>query len=195
MHPRTELILKNIGLSPRETRAVAKAPIHDIEDRPKGYGLLGDPGIGKTWHLARRIGLQVEDRVESSAHPETAKMPNNFARWRNWPDAAEMLKLWVANGYSNDIADLVEQLSTCRELYLDDVGQERIVGPDDYSLGFLRTILDARYRANLPVFWSSNLDLIGLNKLYGGRTISRIVDAWPPVTLQGPDNRMSAVSA
>jgi len=191
MHDRTRFLLKQLGLSLVEARAVDAEPIHLVQDRPKGFGLIGGTGLGKTWALARHLGLQVQQRVETAPDPARATLPHLFARWRNWPGTAEDLKRWVALGYTEDIADQVEQLATCRQLYLDDLGQERIVGAEDYALGVLREVLDRRQREGLPVFWTSNLDAPGLLRVYGARTASRLLGAWPPVKMQGPDLRLT----
>ena len=190
MHSRTRFLLKQIGLSERELSALALDPIHEPLDLPTGFGLIGSTGVGKTWCLARRIGLTVQAQVEGAHDPSSARLPNRFARWRNWPDMAEVLKNWVSQDWGDDVAELVDVLSTCRELYLDDLGQERIAKADDYSLGFLRNILDARYRDNLPVFWTSNLTPTALNQVYGARTVSRLLSAWPAVLVKGPDLRL-----
>jgi len=190
MRDRTRFLLGQIGLSPRELEGVDLEPIHQITDRPAGFGVVGTPGVGKTFLLVRRIGQIVEGLVADHHLPAQAKLPFGFARWRNWPDMAEDLKSWVAQDWTADVADLVEELSSCRDLYLDDLGQERIAKADDYSLGLLRLILDNRYRSNLPVFWTSNLAPVELNRVYGARTASRIFSAWPPVALKGPDLRL-----
>jgi DNA replication protein DnaC len=191
MHNRTRVILTNIGLCEVELEHVEREFLHQVQDRPAGFGLIGTAGVGKTIHLARRLFLAVQDCVEDSGRLARTTVPHRFARWRNWVETAETLKFWISHDFSDDVAELVEQLSECRELYLDDVGQERIVGPDDYALGLLRSILDARYRAKLPVFWTSNLEIRDLNKIYGTRTISRLVSAWPPIPLKGPDLRLA----
>lgn len=189
MHDRSRLILTNIGLSPLELEAAEMDLALDVPGRPTGYGLVGTTGIGKSSHFARRLARQVEGRVQSAHDPKVANMPFAFARWRNWPDTAENLKLWIGQGWNEDIANLVDQLVGCRELYLDDLGRERIVGPDDYALGVLRTLLDARIRAQRPVFWTSNQPIPELNKTYGTATVSRLVNAWPPVLCKGRDLR------
>ena len=190
MHDRTRYLLKQIGLSPREIQAVGLPPLHQITDRPEGFGLLGGNGAGKTWHMANRIGMAIQAMVDGCPNPAEARMPNRFARWRNWPDTAETFKAWVGQGFTQDVEDLVDQLCSCRELYLDDLGQERIAKVDDYALGFLRNILDARYRDNLPVFWTSNLVPVELGQTYGARTASRMLSAWPPIPVRCQDLRL-----
>jgi hypothetical protein len=192
MHDRTAFLLKQVGLSLLELPAVEADPLHLVQDRPAGFGLIGGTGLGKTWVMARRLGLQVQGMVEDDPTPDTARMPSRFARWRNWPEMAETLKRWIAQSYTDDVADLVEDLVDCRQLYLDDLGQERIVGADDYALGILREVLDRRYRNQRPVFWTSNQPVPELTRLYGARTASRILSTWPPVVLKGPDLRLAS---
>lgn len=191
MHERTRLLLSRIGLSALELEDLEAEPIHHVQDRPAGFGLIGTPGVGKTVLLARRMHDQVLPFVEGSQVPEQATLPSRFLRWKNWPQAAETLKRWIAQEYTDDIADLVEDLVDCRQLYLDDLGRERIVSADDYALGILREILDRRHRARRPVFWTSNITLPELNRIYGAPTASRMFSAWPPIVLKGPDLRLA----
>jgi len=190
MNSRIATILETIGLALREIQAIEREPIHLVQDSPQGFGLTGGTGVGKTWHMAQRIGFQVVRIVTQCPIPDTAKIPYAYAKWVNWPDTAEILKGWVAQGFHQDLERFIEKCTICGQLYLDDIGQERITNENDYALGILRTILDSRYRNNRPVFWTSNLDLKGLTAIYGARVVSRIIDAWPPLRLDGPDLRL-----
>ena len=81
----------------------------------------------------------------------------------------------------DDAGDRVDDLRGCRFLFVDDLGQERIKGDDDWSLGAIKEILDHRYRADLPTFITSNLGVDKLSLVYGSRIVSRMLDAWPVV--------------
>lgn len=193
MHPRTLKILRTVGVNDREIEAASRPRIHNYKPSSGGYGLKGGTGVGKTWRLVEGLARAIDRIVLESRTPETANIPYNYAKWVNWPDTAEVLKSWVSRGFHDDIAEAVECLNTTQLLFLDDLGQERVTGESDYSLGILREIIDTRYRSNRIVFWTTNLSSTDLTKLYGARTISRMMQAWPIVEIDGPDLRLKGV--
>lgn len=192
--PRTKTLLGFVGLGNREINALDKAPLFEIPDRC-GFGMLGPTGAGKTWRLAQALGDRVEAIVQTAPIPADAKLPPNFACWLNWPAAAEKLKGMVAKGFHAEIADLTERWETTGLLFLDDIGPERVNGENDYALGALRSLLDQRYRAELPVFWTSNLTPKDLTRVYGARIISRVREAWPWIVVDRQDMRISGGGA
>lgn len=189
------MILRGCGMSPREIGALDFKAIHTLPDLPDGFGLMGETGIGKTFALAQHLGRRVRDIVAQGV-PSLASdgsmyvfAPYNFARWANWPDVAEQIKTMSQYGDSQDQERLLESLKTTGSLYLDDLGQERVKGEDDLSMGMLKVILDYRYRNQLPVFWSTNLSYQKMSEVYGARTASRMME-WSPISLKGADLRL-----
>ena len=146
-----------------------------------GATLIGGVGCGKTWKLVQCAAGFVEVMVLSSVvpPPEKALMPPGFLRWVNWPEESEELKRKISRGWMDDAADRVEDLRDCHYLFVDDLGQERVKGDDDWSLGAIKEILDHRYRVNLSTFITSNLGVDKLSLVYGSRIVSRMLDAWP----------------
>lgn len=185
MNGHCESILRGIGMLPGEIR-YANLPIERPFPEGEGFGIIGPTGTGKTVMLAQHVGALVEDMIGDS--PRLA--PNNFAVWINWPDTAETIKSLSGPANWDQLDNLEWRMKHTSRLYLDDIGQERIRGEDDLSLGHIKVILDHRYREQLPVFWSSNLGPDQLSAIYGARTVSRMIQAWPPVMLSGPDRRM-----
>jgi DNA replication protein DnaC len=189
---RVRLLLRSCGLEAREVRNLDLPVLHQLPDVSAGFGLIGPVGIGKTIALAQHLARPIRAFVAGHHDPENATMPFRFARWANWPLAAEELKALSAPSNWAALDSLLESLSTCSRLYLDDLGQERIRGEEDLALGHLRVILDSRYRAELPVFWTSNLGPKELSATYGARTASRMLEAWPPLRIGGDDLRVAA---
>lgn len=192
-HPRTLFLLRTIGVAPREMRAL-DVPVKHLTPEIAGFGLIGKTGSGKTWALVQALADDIESAVRESGSPDVALLPTRYARWLNWPDEAENLKGMVGQHYTTEIEDLVETWEECHALFLDDLGAERIVGEDDYSLGILRRVLDARYRQERPVYWTSNLNLKSLAGIYGARLISRVAQAWPATVIRGEDMRLGGVA-
>lgn len=191
-HPRTRqlMILPGIGLAPREAGALLAHPLHRVPEAPKGCGLVGGVGLGKTWALARHAASRVEAVVQRAPDPHTALLPHAFVVWVNWPEKAEQIKrLSVRPG--TDLEDWIDRAKVAGALYLDDLGRERQKGEDDFSLGVLSEILDHRYRFALPVFWTSNLTTPEeFNAVYNARMVSRLLSTWPPFLLKGKDLRL-----
>ena len=189
MMPHIETILRGAGMSPYEIKCNQYK--HDIDlpmdDDDPGFGIIGPTGTGKTVAIAKHM----IDWVIGFMGDEPRLAPNNFAVWSNWPDEAENIKSLTGPANWDQLENLEWRMKTCGRLYLDDIGQERIRGEDDFSLGHLRTILDSRYRAGLPVIWTSNLKPEQLSATYGARTVSRMIQAWPPIMISGPDRRLT----
>ncbi len=197
MHERTRFLLnRTIGVAPSELVALGVAPIHRLPDAPRGFGLTGSTGRGKTFALVQHLAGIVDRIVAAAPDPEQATLPvYAYAVWVNWPDQAETLKRMVARSSSHELDLWIERVHEAQILVLDDLGQERIKGEEDYATGLLREILDRRYRQGQALYWTSNLNAEGLTKLYGARTISRLLDAWPPTPVQGQDLRIQRLAA
>nr|WP_320131984.1 hypothetical protein [uncultured Holophaga sp.] len=196
MHTRTLQLLSTIGLGKHELQALSAPPLFPLSGPLEtGLGLIGPTGTGKTWRLIQALGADLDVHVLTQPVPAEAKMPFRYARWINWPDASEKLKGMVAKGFHADIVDLVDAWESCCMLFLDDLGQERITGENDYSLGILRSLLDQRYRTGRAVYWTSNLPPKDLVRVYGSRIVSRMREAWPWTAVKGHDMRVSGVVA
>jgi DNA replication protein DnaC len=194
-HHRTLALLRQIGLESREIRAASAERRADICERPQGFGLFGPTGTGKTWAMVQILAAALDALVCSAIDPETFGVRSSWAAWLHWPGQADALKLLVGQGEHQTIADRVELWSSCGMLFLDDLGQERVTGGEnDYALCTLRCVLGARYRRELPVYWTSNLVTKDLANLYGSPMVSRMWEAWPPQALQGSDMRLRRAS-
>ena len=178
MRDRTSYLCSLYGLGAAELPALLFG-LRGAELPTSGATLTGGVGSGKTWRMAQEAGRLVGAEVERSTNPDTALMPSGFLRWVNWPEESEELKRKIAHGWHDDAADRIEDLRDCRYLFVDDLGQERVKGDDDWSLGAIKEILDYRYRTGRATFITTNLGVDGLSRVYGSRIVSRIMDAWP----------------
>jgi DNA replication protein DnaC len=195
-HPRTRFLLSSefVGVGAREMGSLDLEPIHSLPEIRTGYGLWGDTGTGKTWAFVQVAAALIQRHVMFSAVPSEARLPaEGFLVWVNWPERAESLKRMVIGG-GQDLAIWVRRCKSTRYLFLDDLGRERIKDESDYSLGLLTEILDARYRANKPTWWTSNLSPDELASLYKSRLASRILSAWPPYHVEGSDMRLGGTA-
>jgi DNA replication protein DnaC len=196
-HPRTLALLEKAGLAPAEIGALAHRPLMEVPPQPRGFGLVGPPGTGKTWTVAHYVARYVEEIVRRQPDPNRAELlwvDGDIARdarlaWVNWHDQVEDLHrrrfddVWVARftAWWEDIPMLV----------LDDLGRERFEGAKDPARAVLEQVLDTRYRQRRPVIWTSNLESKeALEGFYHHALVSRILGTWPPMATEGEDMRL-----
>lgn len=187
-HDRTRYLLRleAVGLGQHERQALDLEPIHHLpEGLIKGFGLWGGTGVGKSFALVRKVADLVERQVRLSGFPENADLgAMGGLLWVNWPEKAEQVKRRVIGGAA-EVHTFVERCKSTRWLVLDDLGKERIKGEDDYALGILAEVLDARYRSGKALWWTSNLSPADLTELYKSRLASRLLSTWPPFHVEG----------
>ena len=89
----------------------------------------------------------------------------------------------------NGISDLCSRLSAIDLLILDDLGAERST---DYALEQVYNIVDSRYRAGLPVIYTTNLTLEELKNpadMRYARIYDRVLEKCFPVEFRGVSRR------
>lgn len=86
----------------------------------------------------------------------------------------------IRSTYNRDSKNTEEQLlnglTQCDLLILDDIGAERRMGEDDWAGEKLFSIINRRYLDKKPILFTSNLDGNELNKKLGRRVFSRICE-------------------
>lgn len=207
--------LARMGLSAREQRAEWGKVPHLIRqaipvdrlapmiqgERPRhGWGLGSDTGTGKTMAVAavlkglvqRRLKWWAEEmpkRVE--ADPETARALGPMPiLWLSWPDTVTFLRQHAVDGAAEDLLDRAERV---RLLVLDDLGRERIKGTylEDWAASQLDRVVNARYREERPMVWTSNLREEQLAGIYGAALVSRLMEDNPMTWIEGlPSQRL-----
>ncbi len=182
--------LANYGVAPGELAALGAAPLHPLPDALQGFGLIGDPGTGKTWlvvqWLARFVDQHIAGWVFGQRPLEIRPM------WVHWPQAAEEMKRLALGGDMG--ASWSARARAAAVLVLDDLGRERVKGEADFSRAILVEVLDHRERYRLPVVWTSNASADELAAIYRGPLASRLLGTWPPFRVDGQDMRLAKVS-
>ena len=195
-HPRTRELLTRVGLAPVELEALNHAPRHQVPDEPRGFGLIGPTGTGKSWALALHVAQRVDRSVLRQPDPTRATLlwlDGEVARdgrllWVVWLDQAEAIrrrrfeKVWVEAW-----AETAEDVPL---LVLDDIGREPFEGVNDPAREVLVRVLEHRYRFRLPVLWTSNRTREELTAFYGAPLTSRILGTWPDYEVGGQDIRL-----
>ena len=136
----TRNALLDYGLAEEELAAVTAAPLRDLPDLPAGFGLWGPPGTGKTW-LAAQAVARFHHRHKACWFGENLHREDRVF-WVHWPTAAEEAKRLVMSS-AGKMAEWVARAKRVRLLVLDDLGRERVRGPEDYARGLLVEVVDA----------------------------------------------------
>lgn len=189
-----------VGLSPLEARAewalVAAAwrdllvPVYDVLGRSRlperGIGLSGPAGCGKTFAVAAMVRGFVKAGINRT-------MNTNFGdlRWCSWPWAVQEARGMSGSGQP-DVNRWLTRVTTATMLILDDLGAERTKGVvgEDFAIGLLDLIMDARARHGRATLYTTNLNERELGTMYGSRVYSRLVGLNPLLRVAGGDRRM-----
>lgn len=161
-----------------------------------GFGLSGPVGSGKTGAVAAlMLELQrkyPQNRAESY-HPATGiTRPPRYLAWCSWPETVNGLRvLSMRDRGLEDAAEIVERLATARWLVLDDLGAERIKG--DYAADWATTqldlIVDERYNAMLPTWYTTSLTRSEFSDRYGRRMVDRLASGNPLIEVPEIESR------
>lgn len=166
------------------------------------FGIAGGQGIGKTMCLAAMIRFRVDAQLrvqlillKTTPDPSGAHWYDVAAfRWINWPETSAWMKSSVMmDKGTQQIEQLVQQMSVTPLLVLDDVGRERLAKAydEDYANGMLDRVVDVRSRERRATLWTSNLAPEHLAKRYGAALTSRLLGMAPAIVLSAmPDQRL-----
>lgn len=157
---KTSILLKRV---PERFRAAI--PRHEVAlewleeyfgDR-SGQNLVitGEPKTGKTWE-ASAVAIRLLRRYVPVTMIEV-------------PDLMDQLR----PGGEDDHGAGLAQFKATPVLVLDDLGAEKI---SDWTLEQLYSIINYRYKSLLPTIVTTNHGYVELERLYGDRTVRRIVD-------------------
>ena len=142
------------------------------ECKNKGLGLLvyGEPGNGKTYlasAIANELLKQYVTVICVSINALLERIQETYNKWGNEAES-----------------NVIKSLYNADLLIIDDLGVEK---GSDWSRSIIYNIIDSRYRSNLPLIITSNLN-INLNQQYGileerysKRTESRILEMCVPI--------------
>lgn len=215
--------LSRAGVSARDLQCSAEAATPQIIEAlsagvleqaslASGFGLSGQAGIGKTGAmvaLARAIAhraeapaakpppASVQEMEEQQRDRERPAPP--WMLWLSWPDTVNRMRvLSMQDGGIAEVGRLVDRATRCAVLFLDDVGAERIKGTyiDDWAASQLDLIVDGRYHAMLPTWYTTGLDAKAIVDKYGRRLFSRLCSENRLISLPRlPDRRFAGASS
>lgn len=164
------------GTNPKITAAMQNYVQHFAEFRSKGKGLLlfGDVGTGKTFLAACAANALIDKGVPA--------LVTNFARISN-----------TLQGMFEGRQAYLDSLNNFPLLVLDDLSTER---QTEYMLEIVFNVIDARYRARLPLIVTTNLtreELMNPADIRYKRIFSRLFEMCTPIEVAGKDRRHAAL--
>jgi DNA replication protein DnaC len=164
------------GTNPKMTQAMQNYVHHWKEFRDKGKGLLlfGNVGTGKTF-LAACVANALIDRGIPC-------LMTNFKRISN-----------TTQGMFDGRQEYFDSMNRFPLLVLDDLNAEQ---QTDYMLSMVYDVIDARYRAKLPLIITTNLtreQLMHPADIRQERIFSRLFEMCTPIEVAGKDRRHAAL--
>lgn len=143
----------------------------------RGFGLSGVAGVGKTFALSALFKRSMVARARACAATEGRKAVRPWLEWCRWPEVVNWMRVTsTQEGGMAAVESRLEAIAEAEAVVLDDLGAERLRGEyaEDWSASQLDALVDRRYNAMRPTWWTTNLSPDEFRGRYGTRLFSRL---------------------
>lgn len=161
----------------REIPFVLRSKLQALVENERGAYIYGKPGTGKSYSLCA-----IARELIISGHK---------VRRIIWERLTLEIRGTYKRGDATTELDIIQPLIDCDVLIIEDLGcstSENCL-ESDFNLRVLLTILDARYEACRPIWFTSNKSIVYLGESFDERIASRISGHCEPICLEGVDRR------
>lgn len=150
-----------------------------------GFGMAGAAGVGKTFALAALVRRMAEVRIAGEL-PSLGRMAfRPWMSWVRWPEHTNRLRVLASRDDGVAEGDeIMERLAKVEVLVLDDLGAERWKA-DDWMASLLDLLVDMRFNAELPTWYTTHLNKDEIIDRYGARLFSRLAGDNPLLYVSG----------
>lgn len=158
------------------------------------FGLSGGAGVGKTFALAAWFKHRTAEMSRAGQLSMHRYADVHWLSWIRWPEFVNTIRAESSReGGLFGASETLNALAKARAVVLDDLGAERMKGgyEDDWATSQLDLLVDRRFNAMLPLWYTTNLAPKGLMDRYGARFYSRLTGGSPLfVVAASPDLRV-----
>jgi len=171
-----------------KAREVVAAMQAGTETR-RAFGISGPAGCGKSFALSALMRGYARATWRRNGPTMGMGAARQRLAWVRWPELVHRLRVTAAakDGGVEDATRLVERLAKMDWCVLDDLGAERMRGSDyadDWATSLLDLLIDTRYNALRPTWWTTNLEAPAFVSRYGARMFSRLAGDNPVVNVR-----------
>ena len=151
----------------------------------------GPRGVGKTHYLCacikQEIKLREYDHYVFSQQNQYEAANHDTILFLPVPELMLLFKRSYSAGASESESEVLDRLTSCNILGLDDLGAERV---SDWSIQMLYLLIDRRYREMKKTYITSNLSLREISEKLDDRISSRLAEMCEVMKFQGEDRRI-----
>lgn len=155
--------------------------------RERGVTLIGGVGTGKTYKMLQVITAYLEEQYKTNLALFGVSKVSPAQVQRIFLSVPDVLRQIKAEFDSPDAPAIIDKMIKAPILFLDDLGAEKA---SEWVKEQLYIVINDRYNWKRPVMFTSNLEVSEINKHYGDRFTSRLVEMTEIIKLGGEDRRL-----